>query len=109
MKLSGDHIVFIGTGPLSLLKAYLVGQKNPAVKITLIEMGNRIGGAWYSDKSPKGYEIECGCHIWSYVPEVYDYLERELDIPLYELNPGAFFIGKLKVPYSLKNTITQCP
>lgn len=103
---SPKHIGIIGTGPISLLKAYFLIKKNPSLRITFFDSANQIGGAWYSDKSPKGFEIECGCHIWSYEPVAYKFIESELGIPLYNMSPNPIFVGKrISLPYSLKNTI----
>ena len=100
------RIAFIGTGPLSLLKAYILGKANPTYEIVLYDENERIGGAWYSETSPLGYEIECGCHIWSYSPEVYSYIENNLGVELKILQPGAIFVGNsIRFPYSLKNSI----
>lgn len=72
----------------------------------IIDSTDRFGGAWYSDTSPGGNEIECGCHIWSYDPEVYNYIERDLGVQLSTYKPNAVFVSKrLKVPYSIKNSI----
>lgn len=103
---SNPTIAFIGTGPITLLKAYLRAKKNPGSEIVLFDMMGDFGGAWYSDLSPEGHEIECGCHIWSYNPEVYQFMERELGIPLDYFRPTPLFVGsRLKVPYSTKNFI----
>jgi len=102
----GQRMAIIGTGPVSLLKACLLAKANPSDSITLIDSASQIGGAWYSDLSPKGHEIECGCHIWSYTPAVYRYIEQELGIHLIPMKPNAVFIGKnLRVPYSIKNSV----
>lgn len=101
-----NRIAILGTGPVSMLKAIFLAKANPLNQITLIDSGKQIGGAWYSDKSPKGFEIECGCHIWSYVPTAYRYIEKELGIQLYPMKPNALFIvKKLRVPYSIKNSV----
>lgn len=56
--------------------------------------------------SPGGYEIESGCHIWTYVPESYKFLENELALKLYDVYPHPVFVSKnLKIPYSVKNTL----
>ena len=100
------HIAFIGTGPISLLKAYLIAKENPNIKITILDSNPNFGGAWYSDKSPKGHEIESGCHIWSYSPEVYNFFRDEFGLELEAMNPSPVFVGKyMKLPYSLKNSI----
>lgn len=100
------EIAFIGTGPLTLLKAYLLAKSNPDINITLFDCSDQLGGAWYSDKSPLGNEIECGCHIWSHVPSAYHFIEKELGIKLYRMKPNPIFIkGKVRLPYSLKLTI----
>lgn len=100
------QIVFIGSGPISLLKAYLLAKKNPENKYIIIDSNPQFGGAWYSDKSPQGYEIESGCHIWSYSPEVYDYFESEFGLDLVKMKPSPVFVGNnFKLPYSVKNTI----
>lgn len=100
------RIVIIGTGPISMLKAYFIGKQNPMAHITLIDSGQQIGGAWYSDVSPKGSEIECGCHIWSYNPKVYQFIEQQLDVPLFPMSVNPVFVGKrIKLPYSIKNTV----
>jgi len=101
-----SEIAFVGTGPITLLKAYLTAKKNPESRITLFDMMGDFGGAWYSDQSPKEYEIECGCHIWSYTPEVYKYMEKELGLDLDYFRPTPLFVGKsVKIPYSTKNLI----
>lgn len=99
-------IALIGTSPIMLLKTLLLAKKFPESKLTLFDGFGKEGGAWYTDQSPMGYAIECGCHIWSYCPEVYAYIEKEIGVPLYPLKPDAIFIGKsFRVPYSAKNTI----
>ncbi len=106
MSASKKRIAILGTGPISLLKASLAAAQVPQVEVVIFDKRNEIGGAWYSDKSPKGDEIECGCHIWSYCPEVYRFIERELGIPLLPYRPPARFIGAIfKLPYSVKNTM----
>lgn len=101
-----NRIAIIGTGPVSLLKACFLASANPLNQITLFDSGDQIGGAWYSDKSPKGFEIECGCHIWSYNPLAYRYIEKTLGVPLFPMKPNAVFIGKkFRVPYSIKNSV----
>lgn len=103
---SAKRIAIIGTGPLSLLKAHFLSKKNPSLEITLIDSNSQIGGAWYSDFSPKGHLIECGCHIWSYAPFAYQFIEKELGVKLYDMIPPPIFVGKsASLPYSLKNTI----
>lgn len=57
------RIAIIGTGPASLLKALFLSASAPDSEITLLDTASVAGGAWYSDQSPAGYEIECGCHI----------------------------------------------
>ncbi|MBN4071171.1 NAD(P)/FAD-dependent oxidoreductase [Crocinitomix catalasitica] len=105
-RTSGRKIAIIGTGPISLLKAYLLASRNPKVQISIFDMRGEFGGAWYSDKSPAGHEIECGCHIWSYNPAVYGFIEKELGVKLDYLRPTPLFIGKnVKLPYSTKNFI----
>jgi protoporphyrinogen oxidase len=100
------HIAFIGSGPISLLKAYLLAKKNPENQYTIIDSNPQFGGAWYSDKSPKGFEIESGCHIWSYSPEVYSYFESEFGLDLVTMKPSPVFVGaNFKLPYSVKNTV----
>jgi len=101
-----NRIAIIGTGPVSLLKAYLLAKTDASNLITLIDSAAQIGGAWHSDKSPKGYEIENGCHIWSYVPKAYKFIEKELGISLFTMRQSPVFIGKrLRVPYSVKNSV----
>lgn len=101
-----NSIAIIGTGPLSMLKACFLADCNPNLQITLIDSANQIGGAWYSDLSPKGNRIECGCHIWSYAPRAYQYIEKDLRVKLTPMIPAPVFCGKrFSVPYSLKNTI----
>lgn len=103
---SPKHVGIIGTGPISLLKAILLSKQKPEIKITFFDSAQQIGGAWYSDKSPLGYEIECGCHIWSYSPIAYRFIEKELGVKLINMSPSPIFVGKnLHLPYSLKNTI----
>lgn len=94
-------ITFIGTGPINLLSAYLVLKKNPSLNILFIDNTDCIGGAWKYEISDKGHLIECGCHIWSYCPEVYQFIENDLNIPLIRLTP-IFIKGKIRIPYSFK-------
>jgi protoporphyrinogen oxidase len=99
-------LVFVGSGPVSLLKAYLHAKDNPADEIVIIDLHKRVGGAWYSDISETGAEIECGCHIWSYEPTVYEYFKSEFGLKLIPYSPNAVFVGNIfHLPYSLKNTI----
>lgn len=99
-------IAIIGTSPLSLLKGWLLVSKNQNLSITYFDVHDRIGGAWYNESSPKGHEIECGCHIWSHAPKVYAFIEKELGVPLRVFNPAPRFVHrKIHLPYSLKKTI----
>ncbi len=100
-------IVFIGSGPVNLLKAYLLLKKNPELSISFIDDQPKIGGAWYSDITDKGYEIESGCHIWSYCPEVYSFIENELELDLVPMMPQPVFVYNswFKIPYSTKGII----
>jgi hypothetical protein len=100
------HVAFIGSGPVSMLKAIRLAAAHPHYTITILDSASQIGGAWYTDLSPKGHEIECGCHIWSYVPKAYRLIEKELDIKLFDVHPRPVFVGKkMNLPYSLKNTV----
>ena len=102
-RLNLQEVAFIGTGPLTLLKAYLLAKSNPDINITMFDSSDQIGGAWYSDISPRGNEIECGCHIWSHVPKAYRYIEKELGVKLYKWDIKPIFVkGNLKVGYPLK-------
>jgi hypothetical protein len=103
---ANQRVAIIGTGPASLLKALQLAKSNPLSQVTLFDSASTPGGAWYSDKSPKGYEIECGCHIWSYVPKAYRFIEQEMGVKLYPVKPSPLFIGtRVRLPYSVKNTI----
>lgn len=103
-----SHIALIGTSPINLLRAYLILQEDPQKQITFLDASHQVGGAWYTDYSPKGFEIESGCHIWSYQPEVYNYFKKKFDLPISPINPSADFIGKkIHLPYSVKNSITS--
>jgi len=105
---AAPRIAIIGTSPGSMLRALLLAKKYPAATITLIDSNKQTGGAWYSEKSPAGYEIESGCHIWSYVPKVYEFIEREMGVKLYPVKPPPLFVGaRIKIPYSVKTTITS--
>lgn len=104
--ISPKRIGIVGTGPASLLKAWFISQRYPESDITLLDSGLQPGGAWYSDHSPGGSEIECGCHIWSYAPVAFNFIEKELGVKLYPMSPPPVFIGKWgSLPYSLKNTL----
>ena len=97
-------LFLVGTGPISMVKALLLSKKFPNATITLLDSNPEVGGAWYSEYSPKGHEIECGCHIWSYSPKVYNYIQNELGVSLAYMHPTPLFIGKnIKLPYSTKN------
>jgi hypothetical protein len=99
-----DTILFIGTSPINLLKAYLLLKKNPTLPIHFIDTNANIGGAWFSDITEKNNRIESGCHIWSYCPEVYHYLKNEFDVELMNFSPPAVFVkGKIRLPYSTKS------
>ena len=101
------NVALIGTGPISMLKALLLSE-NENLQIMLIDEQSRVGGAWYSDSSEKGHEIECGCHIWSYAPIAYNYIEKELGVPLDFMRPGPIFVSsKSKIPYSTKNLVVD--
>lgn len=103
-----EHIAFVGTSPINLLRAYLILKKHPNTQITFIDASDRIGGAWYTDLSVQGHEIESGCHIWSYEPKVYGFLRKEFDLPIQAIDPPAVFIGKnIHLPYSVKNSINS--
>lgn len=97
-----NEFVFIGTSPINLLKGYLVAKEDPTCQVTFIDKHERLGGAWYSDKSPEGHEIECGCHIWTYCPEVYDYLSNDLGLEMEIMSPSPVFkYGKTNLSYPL--------
>jgi hypothetical protein len=103
---TGKRFAIIGTGPVSLLKAYLLVRQNPNHLVVLVDTAQQAGGAWYSDRSPKGHQIECGCHIWSYVPAAYRYIQNELEVPLYPMKPNAVFVSNnFRLPYSIKNSV----
>jgi len=96
-------IIFIGTSPINLLKAYLFLKKNPDLSIHFIDINPSIGGAWFSDVTENNNRIESGCHVWSYCPEVYQFLKKEFDFELINFNPSPVFVkGKIKLPYSIK-------
>ncbi|MBK9192767.1 MAG: NAD(P)/FAD-dependent oxidoreductase [Crocinitomicaceae bacterium] len=96
----------VGSGPCSLIKAIFLAQENPNDQIIIIDSASKIGGAWFTDQSPSGYDIESGCHIWTYVPEAYEFIEKNLGIKLYPVAPSPVFVGgKIRLPYTLKNTI----
>ncbi|MEO9534301.1 MAG: NAD(P)-binding protein [Crocinitomicaceae bacterium] len=96
------QIIFIGTSPINLLKGYLIAKENASTEILFIDKHERLGGAWYSDTSPNGLEIECGCHIWTYCPEVYDYLSNELHIEMENMKPSPIFkYGRTNLSYPL--------
>lgn len=98
-------VIFIGTGPISLLKAYSLAKQNQKIKIILIDEQDRIGGAWYSDRSPLGNEIESGCHIWSFCPNAYNYIQQNIGVRLKKLKPKPLFVKKsFTIPYSTKKT-----
>jgi hypothetical protein len=97
-----EKIIFIGTSPINLLKGYLIAKENTTSEILFIDKHERLGGAWYSDTSPNGLEIECGCHIWTYCPEVYNYLSKELKIEMEVMSPSPIFkYGKTNLSYPL--------
>lgn len=97
-------IIFIGTGPIHLLKSYLLLKKNPLLNVLFLDTNEKIGGAWYSEKLYDCWNTESGCHIWSYCPEVYHFLESELNIELQKMSPPPYFVyNKLKLPYSVKD------
>ena len=80
--------------------------KDPSIRIQFYDLNDRLGGAWYSDYSPKGHEIECGCHIWSYSPEAYDFIQEELGVVLAPFETKPTFIGKvINLPYSAKQSV----
>jgi hypothetical protein len=100
------EIILLGSGPIGLIKAYFLLKDKSITKLTFIDSANEPGGAWYSEYSPKNHKIECGCHIWSYCKEVHDFIDNEIGIKLYPMNPNPVFnIGKVNLSYSIKNTI----
>ncbi|MBK7128337.1 MAG: NAD(P)/FAD-dependent oxidoreductase [Crocinitomicaceae bacterium] len=99
-------IAFVGAGPLSLLKAISIAKQNPKAEIVIYDMAEKPGGSWQTKRSPEGHEIECGCHIWSYVPSVYQFIQTHLGIVLKPMRPSPQFSGKqLRIPYSWHNTL----
>lgn len=96
------QVVFIGTSPINLFKGYLLAKAAPETQFTFIDQYDRLGGAWYSDKSELGHEIECGCHIWSYNPEVYKYFKETLGLNMEKMKPSPVFkYRNMNVSYPL--------
>lgn len=103
--INSSEVIIIGTGPISLLKCWILLKKENVSKITLLDSKTTYGGAWYYDHHDT-HKIETGCHIWSYCPAVYNFISKELEIPLTHFKTQPIFkIGKLNLPYSTKNTV----
>jgi hypothetical protein len=98
--------IFIGSGPICLIKAILLLNNRSTAKITFIDSASQAGGAWYSDISPGGSQVETGCHIWSYCPKVFKFIEEEIGVPLFKMTPSPIFNrGRLNISYGLKGTL----
>lgn len=99
------EVIILGTGPIGLLKCWILLKNNSIKKITLIDSKSVIGGAWFFEKQKK-HELETGCHIWSYCPSVYNFISTELGIELAPFSTKPIFKkNNWEIPYSLKNTI----
>lgn len=60
-----------------------------------------LGGAWNSEISPEGSAIENGCHIWSFQPKAYRFIEEYLDLKLSKfLEPPKFIYKGFPINYS---------
>ncbi|MFT6747775.1 MAG: hypothetical protein ACJAZ2_002132 [Glaciecola sp.] len=105
MEINKEYI-FLGSGPICLIKAMLLLKSESTTKITFIDSASQGGGAWYSDVSPEGSEIETGCHIWSYCPITYQFIEEEIGVPLFDMTPAPVFNrGRINISYGLKGTL----
>lgn len=99
-------IAFVGAGPISLLRAISMAKQNPQAEIDIYDTAVKPGGAWQTKLSPEGHEIECGCHIWSFVPSVYEFIQAELGIALKPMHPAPQFAANhLHIPYAWHNTL----
>jgi hypothetical protein len=99
------EVIILGTGPIGLLKCWILLKNKSVKKITLIDSKSVVGGAWFFENQ-KEYPLETGCHIWSYCPSVYSFISNQLKIKLapFETKP-IFKRNILEIPYSAKNTI----
>lgn len=96
--------VYIGTGPINIVDAYLRSQKGE--RVALIDSKTQIGGAWVAIPVGDYGRIEIGCHIWSYNKKVYDYLNELLDLHLVDMKPQPYFLnGNSKLIYDHKNLL----
>jgi hypothetical protein len=103
---ASKEYVFVGSGPICLIKAILLLKNKSTKKITFIDSASQGGGAWYSDLRADGSRVETGCHIWSYCPEAYKFIEQEIRIPLFDMTPSPVFNrGILNISYGLKGTL----
>jgi protoporphyrinogen oxidase len=100
------QIILLGSGPISLINAFFLLKDKSLEQLTIIDSASQIGGAWYSDLSPNHHKIECGCHIWSYCPEVHDFIIKQLGVPLYPISPKPVFNkGKINISYPAKSIL----
>jgi len=103
---TGKEYVFVGSGPICLIKAVLLLKIKSTTKITFIDSATKGGGAWYSDLRQGESQVETGCHIWSYCPEAYKFIQEEIGVPLIDMTPAPVFNkGKLNISYGLKGTL----
>ena len=96
--------VYIGTGPINLIDAYL--RNNKGESVAMIDSKSRIGGAWVAIPVGDFGHLEIGCHIWSYNKKVYNFLKKLLDLHLVSLKPQPYFLnGSTKLIYDHKNLL----
>src|SRR5438445_12126921 len=53
------HVVIVGAGISGLALAYRLQERNPAVDITILEAGDRVGGTIWTHRQD-GFQIEAG-------------------------------------------------
>ena len=69
---SSGSVVIIGGGPAGLTAAYELGKLNPALKVTVLEGSNQVGGIARTEEY-KGYRFDIGGHrFFTKVKEVDD-------------------------------------
>jgi phytoene dehydrogenase-like protein len=103
LKLKLDYdTVCIGSSPLCLLEA--MHQARAGRRTLVAEETDKLGGAW-RDTSVMGLRgAEVGPHIITFNADTYDFLQKDLGLEMFPLEPLPVYLiktplGLLRVPY----------